>query len=71
MTTEEGHEADIFVDNDDKIKHAWEYLKGMDLTEEDGNYRIDTYCEVVSRLSVMYDYYDSGTDLSSSDIDGE
>ena len=40
----------------------------MDLTEDDSNYRIDTYCEVVSRLSVMYD---SGNDLSSSDIDGE
>ena len=68
MTPEEEREAGIFVDNDDEIKYARECLKGMDFMEDDGNYGIDTYCEAVSRLSVVYR---SGNDLNSSDIDSE
>ncbi|KDR65162.1 hypothetical protein GALMADRAFT_162466 [Galerina marginata CBS 339.88] len=50
-TDDEAHRAGIFVNNDDEIHEAKEILSDLDLTADDGNWGIDTFCEAILRLS--------------------
>ncbi|KIM73958.1 hypothetical protein PILCRDRAFT_92798 [Piloderma croceum F 1598] len=44
-------EAGVFVTGDDEIEAARRILRDWDLAADDGNWRIDMYCQAVIRLS--------------------
>ncbi|KAF6746368.1 hypothetical protein DFP72DRAFT_823198 [Ephemerocybe angulata] len=57
-TLDDEIEAGIVTTDDEVLSEARDALGGMDLEKDDGAWGIDTYCEVVLRLTAFYSQKD-------------
>lgn len=49
------HNAGVFINDDDEITEGRGILHGLDITEDDGNWGIDTYCRAVVIMAAHYE----------------